>query len=137
MLCTNLVQFWNRDPKGTFGALKSPKWYPEYRVELGPYITRKGVIGFLEFLVQRNFVELVSEGKKHPDVKQGLPTQIRARNGFTGFLVQGDVRPFDFEMNIISLVLKSNDKTVISFEETNLTKAMESGVNLINRVLLN
>ena len=31
MLCANLVQFWNRDLKGTFGVLRSDTWYGKNR----------------------------------------------------------------------------------------------------------
>ena len=111
MLCANLVQFWNRDTKGTFGVLKSPTWYAKNRHRLRSEITSKGVTGFLDFLVRQNHVELVSEGKKHPDAKQGLPTQIRAKKGFISFLTQGDISPFDFQYRRSPIDLKSNDKT--------------------------
>jgi hypothetical protein len=137
MLCGNLVQFWNRDPKGTFGVLRGSEWYAENRHQLRPEITPKGVTGFLDFLVRKNLVELVSEGKKHPDAKQGIPTQIRAKKGFISFLNQGDISPFDFQYHRIPIVLKSEDKTVIPYEQTDLTEAMASLVNIINRVLLN
>ena len=58
ILCANLVQFWKRDPKGTFGILRSKTWYANNRVELGPYVTQKSMIGFLEFLIERKVVEL-------------------------------------------------------------------------------
>ena len=137
MLCGNLVQFWNRDPKGTFGVLRSDTWYGNNRHSLRPEITQSGVVGFLDYLVRQNHVELVSEGKKHPDAKQGLPTQIRAKKGFISFLTQGDISPFDFQYRRNPIDLKSNEKTVIPYEATDLSEAMESLVNIINRVLLN
>ena len=97
ILCANLVQFWKRDPKGTFGILRSKTWYANNRVELGPYVTQKSMIGFLEFLIERNLVDKVSDGRKHPDAKQGIPTQIRAMESLIDFLQQGDVSPFDFD----------------------------------------
>ena len=59
MLCANLLQFWKRDSKGTFGILRSKTWYAEKRVELGPHITQKSLIGFLEFLLEEELVEKV------------------------------------------------------------------------------
>ena len=137
MLCGNLIQFWNRDPKGTFGVLRSDTWYANNRHRLRPEITQSGVVGFMEFLVRQNHVELVSEGKRHPDAKQGLPTQIRAKKGFIGFLTQGDISPFDFQYRRNPIDLKDNKKTVVPYEPTDLSEAMESLVNIINRVLLN
>jgi hypothetical protein len=108
MICANLVQFWNRDPKGTFGVLKSPTWYAKNRHRLRPEITSKGVTGFLDYLVRQNHVELVSEGKKHPDAKQGLPTQTRTKKDFISFLARGDISLFDFQYRRNPIDLKSN-----------------------------
>ena len=41
ILCANLIQFWKRDSKGTFGILRSKTWYANNRVELGPYVVMK------------------------------------------------------------------------------------------------
>ena len=57
MLFANLLQFWKRDPKGTFGILRSEKWYAKKRSELGPHITQTSLIRFLDFLIERNLVE--------------------------------------------------------------------------------
>ena len=35
ILCANLIQFCKRDPKGTFGILRSKTWYANNRVEVG------------------------------------------------------------------------------------------------------
>ena len=139
MLCANLIQFWNRDSKGTFGVLRSKSWFANNRVELGPNITQKSLIGFLDFLIERNLVEKVSEGRKHPDAKQGIPTQIRAKQGLIDFLQQGDLNPFDIQNTYPQIILKSDrrsGKEIIAFEETDFTKAMESRITRINNVLL-
>lgn len=41
ILCANFTQFWKRDPKGTFGILRSKTWFANNRVELGPYVVMK------------------------------------------------------------------------------------------------
>ena len=46
MLCANLLQFWKRDSKGTFGILRSKKWCSNNCIELGIYITQTSLIGF-------------------------------------------------------------------------------------------
>ena len=140
MLCANLIQFWRRDPKGTFGILRSEKWYAKKRSELGPHITQTSLIRFLEFLIERNLVEKVSEGRKHPDAKQGIPTQIRAKQGLIDFLLQGDMSPSDVENTYPQIVLKTDKrsgKEIIAYEETDSTKAMDSRITDINKVLLN
>ena len=78
ILCANLLQFWKRDSKGTFGILRSKTWYANKRFALGPHITQKSLIGFLEFLLEEELVEKVSDGRKHPDARHGIPTQIKA-----------------------------------------------------------
>ena len=140
ILCANLIQFWKRDPKGTFGILRSKTWYANNRVELGPYVTQKGMIGFLEFLIEQNLVDKVSDGRKHPDAKQGIPTQIRAKQGLIDFLLQGDVSPVDVENTYPQIVLKSakrSGKEIITYQETDSTKAMDGRITDINKVLLN
>tara|TARA_B100000575_G_C23006760_1_gene580030 strand:- start:740 stop:1018 length:279 start_codon:yes stop_codon:yes gene_type:complete len=57
ILCANLIQFWKRDPKGTFGILRSKTWYAKNRVELGPHITQTSLIRLLDFLIERNLDE--------------------------------------------------------------------------------
>ena len=140
MLCANLLQFWKRDSKSTFGILRSKKWYSNNRIELGPHITQTSLIRFLDFLIERNLVEKVSDGRKHPDAKQGIPTQIRAKQSLIDFLQQGDVSPFDFDNTYPQIVLKSDKrsgKEIIDFEKTDLTNAMESKITRINNNLLN
>ena len=140
MLCANLIQFWKRDPKGTFGILRSEKWYAKKRIELGPHITQTSLIRFLDFLIERNLVEKVSDGRKHPDAKQGIPTQIRAKKGLIDFLLQGDMSPFDVENTYPQIILKSDKrsgKEIIAYQETDSIKAMDSRITDINKVLLN
>lgn len=98
------------------------------------------MIGFLEFLIERNVVEKVSEGRKHPDTKQGIPTQIRAKQGLIDFLLRRDVSPFDVENTYPQIVLKSDKrsgKEITAYEETDSTKSMDGRITDINRVLLN
>ena len=57
ILCANLVQFWKRNPKSTFGILRSKKWYTNNRIKLGPDITQTSLIGLLEFLIERSNIE--------------------------------------------------------------------------------
>ena len=85
MLCANLIKFWQKDPNGTFGVLRSPTWFANNRDRLRSEITQSGVVSFLDFLVRSSHVELVSEGKKHPVAERRLPTQIRAKEGFISY----------------------------------------------------
>ena len=70
MLCANLIQFWNRNPEGTFGIELSKTWYAGVREKIGEFINQKGTISFLDFLIERNLVEKVSDGRKHPLTKR-------------------------------------------------------------------
>jgi len=140
MLCANLLQFWKRDPKGTFGILRSKTWYANNRVRLGPNITQTSVIRFLEFLIERNLIQKVSDGRKHPDAKQGIPTQIRAKQSLINFMQQGGASSLDIVNTHPQIILKSDKKSgkeIIAFEKTDLTNAMESKISRINNVLLN
>ena len=140
MLCANLLQFWKRDSNGTFGILRSKTWYAEKRVELGPHITQKSLIGFLEFLLEAELLEKVSDGRKHPDAKHGIPTQIKAEKRLIDFLIQGEPKPFDFVSTYPPIILKSDKKSgkeAIDFEKTDFTNAMVSRITRINNVLLN
>ena len=140
MLCANLLQFWKRDPKGTFGILRSKTWYANNRVRLGPNITQTSVIRFLEFLIERNLIQKVSDGRKHPDAKQGIPTQIRAKQSLINFMQQGGASSLDIVNTHPQIILKSDKKSgkeIIAFEKTDLTNAMESKITRINNVLLN
>ena len=47
----------------------------------------------LRFFAERNLIEVVSGGRKHPDAKYGIPTQIRARQGLIDYLDQDDASP--------------------------------------------
>ena len=79
------------------------------------------MVGFLEFLIERNLVEKVSDGRKHPDAKQGIPTQIRAKQGLIDFLLQGEVSPFDVENTYPQIDLKSDKrsgKEIITYQES-------------------
>lgn len=140
MLCANLIQFWKRDPEGTFGILKSKTWYANKRVELGPHITQRSLIGFLEFLLEEDLVEKVSDGRKHPDAQQGIPTQIKAGKRLMNFLIQGETKPLDFISTYPLIILKTDKRyggELIDFEKTDFTTAMDSRISRINNVLLN
>jgi len=137
MLCANLIKFWQKDPNGTFGVLRSPTWFANNRDRLRSEITQSGVVSFLDFLVRSSHVELVSEGKKHPVATHGVPTQIRAKEGFISYLLQGDTSPLDFHYAQPLIVLKNSEKKIISYEQTDFTHDMKERTRLINRVLMN
>ncbi len=88
----------------------------------------------LSFFGERNLVEVVSEGRKHPDAKQGIPTQIRARQGLIDYLDQDDASPFDFRSVYPQLVLKAgkeDSKRHLTIPDTDEAQQLASGVDQI------
>ena len=76
----------------------------------------------LDFFLSGNLIEIVSEGRKHPDAKQGIPTQIRARQGLIDYLDQDDASPFNFRSEYPQLVLKAgkeDSKRHLTIPDTN------------------
>ena len=76
-------------------------WYSHRREELGPNITYGGVQRFLDYLCGRHLIEIVSKGRQRPNAKQGIPTQVRAKQGLIDYLDQGDVSPLDIPLPIL------------------------------------
>ena len=99
VMLANLYQTAKRDPLATVGVLKIKNHYAIKRAEIGPYVTYKSVMVLLDFLSSSNLIEIVSEGRKHPDAKHGIPTQIRARQGLIDYLDQEDIGPADLRMD--------------------------------------
>ena len=108
MLLANLYQQWKADPKGTIGVMLTKHWYSDRRAEIGPHITHAGVTRFLDFLSNQHLIEIVSKGRKHPDAKQGLPTQVPARRRLIDYPDQGDVSTSDVINNHPPIILKSS-----------------------------
>ena len=140
MLVANLYQHWKADPKGTIGVMLTKNWYSHRRQEIGPDITYGGVKGFLDYLCGRHLIEIVSKGRKHPNAKQGIPTQVRAKQGLIDYLDQGDVSPSDISRTYPSIILKASraeGKKPLRLERNEVTQELEAGVNQINKLLLN
>ena len=125
--------------QSTFGVPQSKTYYAENRKKLGKNITRSGIVRVLDFLVERGFAEIVSPGRKHPDAKQGIPTQVRGKKSFLEFLDHGDVSCLDIETTHPQVILKSDKKSgkaLVDFEQTDTSRDMNDQVTLINKVLL-
>ena len=138
MLLDNLYRSWKRSPEATFGVLKHPKWYSHKEEIFGQRITQGGIWNFLKYLFDEGYVEKVADGRKHPDARYGIPTQIRATSAIIDILDQGDINPFDFITTYPQIVLKtdkSSGKEFVIFKKTDLTNAMESKITRINNVL--
>ena len=92
----------------------------------------------LDFFLSRNLIEIVSEGRKHPDAKQGIPTQVRARQGLIDYLDQDDASPADFRSEYPQLVLKAgkeDSKRHLTIPDTNEAQQLALGVDQINKML--
>ncbi len=138
VLLANLHQTWKRDPAATVGVLRVKNHYANRRAEIGPYVTYKSVMILLDFFLSRNLIEIVSEGRKHPDAKQGIPTQIRARQGLFDYLDQDDASPADFRSEYPQLVLKAgkeDSKRNLTVPDTDEAQQLASGVDQINEML--
>ena len=135
VLLANLHQTLKRDPAATIGVLRVKNHYANRRAEIGPYVTYKSVMILLDFFLSRNLIEIVSEGRKHPDAKQGIPTQIRARQGLIEYLDQDDASPFDFRSEYPQLVLKAgreDSKRHLTIPDTDEAQQLALGVDQIN-----
>ena len=123
----------------TFGVPQSKTYYADNRKKLGKHITQSGIVRVLDFLVKRGFVEIVSIGRKHPNAKKGIPTQVRETKSFLEFLDHGDVSCLDIETTRPQIILKSDKdsgKALIDFEDTEASRGMNDRVTIINEVLL-
>ena len=69
VLLANLHQIWKRDPAATIGVLKKTNWYSDHRNTISPLISQTAMQLLLRFFAERNLIEIVSEGHKHPDAK--------------------------------------------------------------------
>jgi hypothetical protein len=139
MLMANLYQQWKVDPKSTVGVMRTKNWYSGRREEIGPNITCRGVTSFLDYLSGRHLFEIVSEGRKHPDAREGIPTQVRAKQGLIDYLEQGDVSSFDLSRTYPPIILKASraeGKKPLRLERNEVTEKLEAGVNRINALLL-
>ena len=76
VLLANLHQTWKRDPTTTIGVLKKTNWYSDHRNTISPLISQTAMQLLLRFFLERNLIEVVSEGRKHPDAKYGIPIPI-------------------------------------------------------------
>ena len=138
VLLANLHQTWKRDSAATVGVLRVKNHYANRRAEIGPYVTYKSVMTLLDFFLSRNLIEIVSEGRKHPDAKQGIPTQIRARQGLIEYLDQDDASPFDFRSVYPQLVLKAgkeDSKRHLTIPDTDEAQQLALGVDQIDEML--
>ena len=102
-------------------------------------MTYQSVMILLDFFTGRNLVEIVSEGRKHPDAKHGIPTQIRARQGLIDYLDQEDIGPADLRMEWPTIILiagKADGKRRLNFDQTEQTRALEAIGEEINSRLL-
>ena len=107
VLLAILYQTAKRDPSATVGVLKIKNHYAIKRAEIGPYVTYKSVMVLLDFLSSSNLIKIVSEGRKHPNAQQGIPTQIRARQGLMDYLDQDEISPLHFCTEYPQLILKA------------------------------
>ena len=77
----------------------------------------------------------MSEGRKHPDAKYGIPTQIRAQQGLIEYRDQDDASPFDFRSEYPQLVLKAgreDSKRHLTIPDTDEAQQLALGVDQIN-----
>ena len=137
VLLANLYQTAKRDLSATVGVLKIKNYYAIKRAEIGPYVTYKSVMVLLYLLSSSNLIEIVSEGRKHPDAKQGIPTQIRARQSLIDYLDQDDASPFGFRLEYPQLALKAGkegSKRHLTIPDTHEAQQLASDVDQINEV---
>ena len=138
VLLANLHQTWKRGPAATIGVLGVKNHYPNRRAKIGPYVTYKSAMPLLDFFLSRNLTEIVSEGRKHPDAKYGIPTRIRARQGLIELLDQDDASPMDFRSEYPQLILKAgkeDSKRHLTIPNTDEARHLASGVDQINKML--
>ena len=76
VLLANLHQIWKRDPAATIGVLKKTNWYSDHSNTISPLISQTAMQLLLWFFAERNLIEVVSKGCKHPDAKYGIPIPI-------------------------------------------------------------
>ena len=92
----------------------------------------------LDFLSSSNLIEIVSEGRKHPNAQQGIPTQIRARQGLIDYLDQDEISPLHFCTEYPQLILKAgkeDSKRHLMIPDTLEAQQLASGVDQINEML--
>ena len=92
----------------------------------------------LRFFAERNLIEVVSEGRKHPDAKYGIPTQIRPRQGLIEYLDQNDASPFDFRSVYPQLVLKAgkeDSKRHLTIPDTDEAQRLALGGGPLGTIL--
>ena len=138
VLLANLHQTWKRDPSATVGVLKKTNWYSGHRNTISPLISQTAIQLLLRFFADRNLIEVVSEGRKHPDAKYGIPTQIRARQSLIDYLDQDHASPADFRSEYPQLVLKAgkeDSKRHLTIPDTLEAQQLSSGVDQINEML--
>ncbi len=138
VLLANLYKSWKRDPSATVGVLKIKNHYAIKRAEIGPYVTYKSVMVLLDFLSSSNLIEIVSEGRKHPKAQQGIPTQIRARQGLMDYLDQDEISPLHFCTEYPQLILKAgkeDSKRHLTIPDTDEAQQLALRVDQINEML--
>ena len=58
-------------------------------------MTYQSVVILLDFFTSRNRIEIVSEGRKDPNAKHGIPSKMEARQDLIDYLDQKDIGPVD------------------------------------------
>ena len=138
VLLANLYQAWKGDPLATLGVILKKNFYSTQRGKIGPLISYTAMKTLLTFLSDRNLIEIASKGKKHPDAKTGIPTQIRAQQGLFEYLNQ-DAGEYDLRAvhpPVILKATKEEGKKTIIYETDHHIEEIEQGVDLINQKLL-
>ena len=129
VLLAHLYQTAKRETSAAVGVLVVINYYSKQKAKVGPNVTYQSVMILLDFFTSRNLIEIVLEGRKHPDAKHGIPTQKRARQGLIDYLDQEDIGPADLRMEWPTIILKAgkaDGKRRLNFDQTEQTRALEA-----------